>query len=122
MKIATFAFGGAVALASLLGTTSAFAFTHHPATPEEIQQTDALNAQALANAQLGTGTGARTTAGTGTTTDVQTPSPTTPPDANMTATTDGSVNGNAATPTAPSVPAAPNAPAPTPAMPTPNGQ
>jgi len=27
------------------------AFTHHPATPEEMRQTDALNAQSLANAR-----------------------------------------------------------------------
>lgn len=33
------------------GTLPAHAFTHHPATPEEMQQTDALNAQSLANAQ-----------------------------------------------------------------------
>jgi hypothetical protein len=29
----------------------AAAFTHHPATPEEMRQTDALNAQALENAR-----------------------------------------------------------------------
>jgi len=44
----------AVAFAGLLSAAPAMAFTHHPATPEEIQQTDALNAQALANAQTGT--------------------------------------------------------------------
>jgi cytoskeletal protein RodZ len=44
----------AVAFASVLSATPTMAFTHHPATPEEIQQTDALNTQALANAQTGT--------------------------------------------------------------------
>src|SRR5262249_40588329 len=68
MKIATFAFGGAGALAGLRGTTSAFAFTHHPATPAEIQQTDALNAQSLANARGAQPAAADTTAnGTATT-------------------------------------------------------
>ena len=53
MRIRTFALGGAaaLALAGLIGTTPALARTSQPATPEEIQQTDALNAQALANAQ-----------------------------------------------------------------------
>ena len=53
MRIKTFALGGAaaLALAGLIGTTPALARTSHPATPQEIQQTDALNAQALANAQ-----------------------------------------------------------------------
>ena len=53
MRIRTFALGGAAALAfaGLIGITPALAHTSQPATPEEIQQTDALNAQALANAQ-----------------------------------------------------------------------
>jgi len=34
----------------LAGNNAAAAFTHHPATPEEIRQTDALNAQSLENA------------------------------------------------------------------------
>ena len=53
MRIRTFALGGAaaLALAGLIGTTPALARTSHPATAEEMQQTDALNAQALANAQ-----------------------------------------------------------------------
>jgi len=41
----------ASAVLSLAFTPSAMAFTHHPATPEEMRQTDALNAQALANAR-----------------------------------------------------------------------
>ena len=41
----------ASALLVLAGTMPAAAFTHHPATPEEIRQTDALNAQALENAR-----------------------------------------------------------------------
>ena len=53
MNIRTFALSSAAALtlAAAIGATPALAFTHHPATPEEVQQTDALNAQALANAQ-----------------------------------------------------------------------
>jgi hypothetical protein len=43
-----------IAFAGFVSATPALAFTHHPATPQEIQQTDALNAQALANAQMGT--------------------------------------------------------------------
>jgi hypothetical protein len=53
MKIRSLALGGAMAFAGLVGAAPALAFTHHPATPEEIQQTDALNAQSLANAQAG---------------------------------------------------------------------
>ena len=44
----------AIAFVGLLGAVPASAFTHHPATPEEIRQTDALNAQSLAAAQAGT--------------------------------------------------------------------
>lgn len=46
----------AVAAGTLLSFTStapATAFTHHPATPEEMRQTNALNEQALANARGG---------------------------------------------------------------------
>jgi hypothetical protein len=39
------------AVFTLAFAPSAMAFTHHPATPEEMRQTDALNAQSLANAQ-----------------------------------------------------------------------
>jgi hypothetical protein len=41
----------ASALLVLVSAVPAAAFTHHPATPEEIRQTDALNAQALENAR-----------------------------------------------------------------------
>ncbi|MGZ4987695.1 MAG: hypothetical protein ACXWBP_06630 [Limisphaerales bacterium] len=41
----------AIATICASATPPAQAFTHHPATPEEIQQTDALNSQSLANAQ-----------------------------------------------------------------------
>ena len=41
----------ASALLALVGTMPAAAFTHHPATPEEMRQTDALNAQSLENAR-----------------------------------------------------------------------
>ena len=46
---------------SLAFASSAIAFTHHPATPEEKRQTDALNAQSLANAR-GTSGGDQTAA------------------------------------------------------------
>ena len=62
MKFRKFALAGVTALAM---TGSAFAFTHHPATPAENAATDQLNAQALANAQAGT-----SNAGTTTTTNV----------------------------------------------------
>ncbi len=42
--------GGAAAALLALGSTPVLAFTHHPATPAEIQQTDQLNAQSLVNA------------------------------------------------------------------------
>jgi len=62
MNIRTFAYGGAaaVAMTSLLGIAPAFAFTHHPATPEEIRQTEQLNAQSLANAQAASAAAAST--------------------------------------------------------------
>ena len=44
------------ALISLAATAPASAFTHHPATPEEMRQTEALNEQALANARGAGGT------------------------------------------------------------------
>lgn len=64
MRIRTFALGGAaaLALAGLIGTTPALAHTSHPATPQEIQQTDALNAHALATAQGQTAVPPMTTA------------------------------------------------------------
>ena len=78
MTIRTFALNSAaaVAFAGLLSATPAFAHTSQPATPEEMQQTDALNAQALVNAQMGTKPN-QPTAGVSTTTDV-TPSNATP--------------------------------------------
>jgi hypothetical protein len=53
MNIRKIALGGAaaVAFAGLLSAAPAYARTSHPATPEEMQQTDALNAQALSAAQ-----------------------------------------------------------------------
>ena len=53
---------GAGVLLALAGTMPAAAFTHHPATPEEMRQTDALNAQALENAR-GMATGQMASAG-----------------------------------------------------------
>jgi hypothetical protein len=54
MKTRTYALGSA--LAGLLIVAPAYAHTSQPATPEEMQQTEALNAQALVNAQGGTTT------------------------------------------------------------------
>ena len=51
MNIRNIALGGAFALTSLVTLSPAFAFTHHPATPAEIKQTDDLNAQALTQAK-----------------------------------------------------------------------
>jgi len=51
MTIRKIALGGAIALTSLVTFSPAFAFTHHPATPAEIKQTDDLNAQALTQAK-----------------------------------------------------------------------
>jgi len=48
MTTRSFVLSSAVA-ALCAAAVPAQAFTHHPATPEEIQQTDALNAQSLAN-------------------------------------------------------------------------
>ncbi|HJW40559.1 MAG TPA: hypothetical protein VJ476_04930 [Rhizomicrobium sp.] len=78
MNIRTFALGGAaaVAMTSLLGIAPAFAFTHHPATPEEIRQTDQLNAQSLANAQATGGAAVSNTNGMQTSAPAQpTPAP-----------------------------------------------
>lgn len=36
---------------ALAGTAPVLAFTHHPATPEEMRQTEALNEQSLVNAR-----------------------------------------------------------------------
>ena len=107
MIIRNIALAGAAAVALGFIGTPALAFTHHPATPAEIQATDDLNAKALADAratsanqptasvnpqsyQNGTNTAAPTTA---------TPSP------DMTAPTPAPNSGDSATP----------APAPTPA-------
>ncbi len=49
MTIRTLALSGATVFALMSGP--AFAFTHHPATPAEIKQTDDLNAQALVQAK-----------------------------------------------------------------------
>jgi hypothetical protein len=101
MKNRTLALGGAaaIAFAGLLSLTPAVAHTSQPATPEEIQQTDALNAQALANARTGDATAPRTLANTDST------------DTNSTATPNSS-----ATP-----PAQPTPTQPTPDSTTPNG-
>jgi hypothetical protein len=56
MTLTKFALGSAAAvvLTGLLSAAPAAAFTFHPATPQEIKQTDDLNAQALAAARSGT--------------------------------------------------------------------
>lgn len=53
MRTKTFILGG-VAIAGLIGVTPALAFTHHPGTPAEHQQTEDLNQQQLNQAQAGT--------------------------------------------------------------------
>jgi hypothetical protein len=53
MKLTKIMLGG-VAIAGLMGAAPALAFTHHPGTPAEHQQTDDLNAQQLQQAQSGT--------------------------------------------------------------------
>jgi len=50
-------------LLGLAGAMPAAAFTHHPATPEEMRQTDALNAQSLENARGTTAAGQMASAG-----------------------------------------------------------
>jgi hypothetical protein len=64
MTIRKFAFGGAVALASLFAVSPVLAFTHHPATPAEIKQTDELNAQSLVQAKGAEGTTMNASSGT----------------------------------------------------------
>ena len=61
MKIVKFALGGGAAVALTFAMSPAFAFTYHPATPAEIQQTDQLNAQALQRAQEGTSSASMST-------------------------------------------------------------
>ena len=63
MTIRKIALGGAIALTSLVTFSPAFAFTHHPATPAEIKQTDDLNAQALSQAKGSEGSVMNTSSG-----------------------------------------------------------
>ena len=51
MKLKSFALGGAAIVGLALAGAPANAYTHHPATPAEMAQTDQLNAQALQQAQ-----------------------------------------------------------------------
>jgi len=51
MKIKSFALGGAAIVGLALAGAPANAYTHHPATPAEMAQTDQLNAQSLQQAQ-----------------------------------------------------------------------
>jgi hypothetical protein len=53
MKLKSFALGSAAIVGLALAGLPASAYTHHPATPAEIAQTDQLNAQALQQAQTG---------------------------------------------------------------------
>lgn len=50
MKLTKIMLGG-VAIAALMGTAPALAFTHHPGTPAEHQQTEDLNQQQLSQSQ-----------------------------------------------------------------------
>ena len=80
------ALAGAAAAALLVTSAPALAFTHHPATPAEIQATDDLNAKALADARSGTA-GTQPTASTNPQPAMTPASPTQTPDQNMTAPT-----------------------------------
>ncbi|HEX4862120.1 MAG TPA: hypothetical protein VFV07_12850, partial [Rhizomicrobium sp.] len=51
MTLKSFALGGAAIVGLALAGVPAIAYTHHPATPAEMAQTDQLNAQALQQAQ-----------------------------------------------------------------------
>lgn len=51
MKFKSFALGGAAIVGLALAGAPASAYTHHPATPAEMAQTDQLNQQALQQAQ-----------------------------------------------------------------------
>ena len=51
MKLKSFALGGAAIVGLALAGAPANAYTHHPATPAEMAQTDQLNAQSLQQAQ-----------------------------------------------------------------------
>lgn len=51
MKLKSFALGGAAIVGLALAGAPASAYTHHPATPAEMAQTDQLNAQSLQQAQ-----------------------------------------------------------------------
>ena len=53
MRTKSFVLGG-VAIAGLIGAAPALAFTHHPGTPAEHQQTEDLNQQQLDQARSGT--------------------------------------------------------------------
>jgi hypothetical protein len=66
MRTKSFILGG-VAIAGLIGTAPATAYTRHPGTPAEHRQTEALNQQQLDQAQSGTmGQSASATMGTST--------------------------------------------------------
>jgi hypothetical protein len=112
MNNKTLALGSAaaIAFAGLLSASPALAFTHHPATPEEIQQTDALNAQALANARMGTTSNAPTANTDMNATTGATMTAPAAPDVNATTTTNGDVN--ATTPAPETKPAPATQPAP----------
>jgi hypothetical protein len=113
MNIRKIALGGAaaVAFAGLLSAAPAYARTSHPATPEEMQQTDALNAQALSAAQGNQGAAMPATAPqasptTPVTTAAATPSAVEPPE------------GDTATPVSPAAPVTTAAATPLTSMPT----
>ena len=116
MNIRKIALGGAavVAFAGLLSAAPAYARTSHPATPEEMQQTDALNAQALAAAQ-----GNQSATPTATTAAAPQASPTTP--VTTAAATPSAVEppeGDTAMPATPTAPVTTAAATPLTAMPT----
>jgi len=74
MPMHKLALAGAAAAALLVTSAPALAFTHHPATPAEIQATDDLNAKSLAEARA-VAAGTQPTASTNPQPAMTTPSP-----------------------------------------------
>nr|UXE45491.1 hypothetical protein Hi04_10k_c4996_00002 [uncultured bacterium] len=118
MTIKTLAAGGAAAivLVSVVCVPPAMARTRHPATKDEVQQTEALNAQALANARMGTNGNApsASTNMNSTTNSGATMSAPAAPNANAPATNSGSMDTTAPAPESTTPAPAPESPAPAP--------
>ncbi len=120
------ALAGAAVVALTFAGSPASAFTHHPATPAEIQATDDLNAKALADARTGqtnqpTASVSPQPATSGTTATTPSPDMTAPMPSPAAPSATG--NGGVATPDTGTAPPAPMPEQPEPAAATtPNGQ